>query len=338
MKINKNEIPENPLKLFKFIQIKPGKFLMGSPKDEEGRCDDENQVDVEITHPFEMQETQVTQLQYFSIMNINPSSYEGMQKPVQNICWDDIQEFIKKLNDLDSEYIYRLPTEVEWEYCCRAGTTTPYSFDNNDIKDYAHFNSADGPIDVKSKNPNPWGLFGMHGNVWELCNDRYLNKLTGGKDPQNLEIGSYRVLRGGSWRNDAQVLRSAYRSAVFPGYRIDYVGFRLVRTPISKDFAAKESAAIEMSKDILKEWEADAEELYSIHTNEGGTINPEIFERQLALIELIRKKDESLNGMLESFEMASKHFPARITESLDGYFLGEPEKAKKALALTEELK
>jgi formylglycine-generating enzyme required for sulfatase activity len=173
--INTIDAKEDLLKLFKFVSIQPGKFIMGSPKDEEGRYSDEDQKEVEITKSFEMLETPVTQLQYYSIMDINPSCYEGLQKPVHNVSWNDAIEFCKKLNGLDPDHYYRLPTEAEWEYCCRAGTTTSYSF-GNDIKNldqFAHFNSNYGPINVKFLLPNPWGLYDMHGNIWEWVLDYY---------------------------------------------------------------------------------------------------------------------------------------------------------------------
>lgn len=230
----KSKQKENPLNLFKFVSISSGKFLMGSPEDEKGRYKDENQVEVEITKPFEMQETQVTQLQYFTIMEINPATYEGMQKPVHNVSWSDTQKFISKMNELDSEYTYRLPTEAEWEYSCRAGTTTSYSWDDKfSISNYAKFNSNNGPVNVKSLDPNPWGLYDMHGNVWEWTSDWYGETLPGGVDPKGPDTGSLRVVRGGSWSYDARGLRSAYRFDVRPARRSDFLGFRLVRTRIS---------------------------------------------------------------------------------------------------------
>lgn len=232
MKKQNTKSKEDPLRLFKFVRIHAGKFLMGSPRDEKGRYSDEDRIEVEITQPFEMLETAVTQLQYFSIMEINPSSYEGMQKPVQNVSWEDCQTFIKKLNEIDPQFrhIYRLPTEAEWEYCCRAGSYSPYW---EPIEQFAHFNSSDGPVNVKSKRPNDFGLYDMHGNVWEWCSDWYQKKLKGGKDPQGPDIGSLRVFRGGSWSSRARDLRSASRGDAAPGGRDGGLGFRLVRTPVS---------------------------------------------------------------------------------------------------------
>jgi formylglycine-generating enzyme len=227
-----NTFKENPISRFKFISISPGRFTMGSPKNEVGRFDDENQVEIELTEPFEMQETQVTQLQWHSIMETDPSGYEGIQKPVHNVSWFDAQEFCAKLNELDSKYIYRLPTEAEWEYCCRAGTETAYSCLNNRLEDYACFNS-DGPSSVKNFKPNPWGLYDMHGNVWEWCEDAYSEELPDGKNSLN-KLGSHRVIRGGSWINFyPRLLRSAIRGGIDPGLRFVHVGFRLVRNKVS---------------------------------------------------------------------------------------------------------
>ncbi len=238
MKIKK-QTKENPLNFFKFIPIPSGKFTMGSPESEENRYSDEKQVEVEITKPFEMGKAQVTQLQYYSIMNVNPSTYEGMQRPVHNVSWSAAQKFIEKLNGLDEFYEYRLPTEAEWEYACRAGTKEAYNCPEINqleaLPGHAHFNSSDGPMNVQSKNFNGFHLYDMHGNVWEWCSDWYSNKLEGGKDPKGPKFGSSRVVRGGSWRNYARHLRSAYRYLARPDYRLDSVGFRLVRTPVNLD-------------------------------------------------------------------------------------------------------
>lgn len=224
---------ENPLKLFKFIPIPAGSFLMGSPEDEENRSSDEAQAEVEITKPFEMMETQVTQLQWQSITNSNPSDYKGIQKPVQNISWNDCQAFCEKLNKLDLEYHYRLPTEAEWEYACRSEIRGPYFCRPQYLEDFAIFDQSEGPENVKSKNPNGWGLYDMHGNVWEWCQDWYAKELKGGKDPQGPKHGSNRVIRGGSWNYDARYCRSASRINDGPDYVISNVGARFVRTKFS---------------------------------------------------------------------------------------------------------
>lgn len=226
----KTKQKENPLSLFTWVSIPAGKFTMGSPESEEGRWNDENQVEVEITKPFEMMETQVTQLQYTTIAGRNPSTYEGIQKPVQNVSWQDATDFCNFLSTvIDSEYTYRLPTEAEWEYACRAGTATKYSCQTDRLEEYATFDLNDGPENVKTGQANPWGLYDMHGNVWEWCSDWYSEKLEGGKDPKGPKTGSHRVIRGGSWDNPAQLLRSAKRDYGHPDPSCGNVGFRLVR-------------------------------------------------------------------------------------------------------------
>lgn len=154
----------------KFIEIKPGKFMMGS-----NEYEDEKPIhQVEITKPFEMMDAPVTQKQWEEVMGNNPSCFSGPNRPVENVSWHDCQEFIKKMNEKNDGYTYRLPTEAEWEYCCRAGTSTKWFHgdDENGLKEYAHFNSRE-TCDVKTKKPNPWGLYDMCGNVWEWCQDWY---------------------------------------------------------------------------------------------------------------------------------------------------------------------
>lgn len=205
----------------KSIKIKPGKFLMGSPETEIGRYSDEKQREVVIADEFEIGENPVTQKQWISLMGRNPSHFKGTNLPVENVSWDDCQNFLKKMNDKHDGYTYSLPTEAQWEYACRAGSTTAYCFGDNEtlLCDYAWYyrNSENTTHPVKLKKPNAWGLYDMHGNIWEWCQDLY-------------ESGSYRVLRGGGWANFAQYVRSAYRYRGTPGDRRSDVGFRLVRT------------------------------------------------------------------------------------------------------------
>ena len=146
-----------------------------------------------------------------------------------------MQAFITALNTAAGSDVYRLPTEAEWEYACRAGTTTRWSFgdDENQLGDYAWYdgnNSPDGTKEVGKKKPNPWGLFDMHGNVWEWCQDRYGSYSSGAQvDPTGSSSGSARVLRGGDFYSGAQAARSANRDSYSPGSRYDFLGFRLLR-------------------------------------------------------------------------------------------------------------
>jgi formylglycine-generating enzyme required for sulfatase activity len=230
-----------------FVLIPAGSFMMGSPENEPGRSDNEKQHRVTLTQDYYMQTTEVTQGQWKTIMGNNPSDFKncGDDCPVEKVSWNDVQTFLKKLNRLDSGYSYRLPTEAEWEYAARAGTTTSYSFGNDSslLSKYGNFCDSkcstklkdDSQNDrfkytapVKSYSPNPWGLYDMHGNVWEWCQDWYGKYPTGSvNNPTGPTTGSYRVIRGGSWVNFARRCRSAYRGSYGPDGAYGHLGFRL---------------------------------------------------------------------------------------------------------------
>jgi formylglycine-generating enzyme required for sulfatase activity len=185
-----------------------------------------------------MQTTEVTQGQWEAVMGSNPSYFKncGDECPVEQVSWNDIQEFIKKLNRKEGTDRYRLPTEAEGEYACRAGTTTAYSFgdDSGDLREYAWFgnNSERKTHPVGQLKPNDRGLYDMHGNVWEWCRDWYGDYPSGSvSDPTGHSSAASRVVRGGSWRYRARNCRSAYRSGSTPGVRYDDYGFRLVLSP-----------------------------------------------------------------------------------------------------------
>ena len=189
----------------RFCYCPPGQFTMGSPSSEPGHEGDENQVSVEIREGFWMAETEATQEQWESVMGSNPSDFKGSTLPVEQVSWEDVQAMVKKLNQEarpPSGYRFALPTEAQWEYACRAGTETAYAFGNKLSKTDANFDSK-GTVPVKSYRPNPWGLYDMHGNVWEWCEDWYGERLRGGVDPRGESSGVHRVLRGGSWNNFA---------------------------------------------------------------------------------------------------------------------------------------
>jgi formylglycine-generating enzyme required for sulfatase activity len=213
------------------VLVPAGKFKMGSPASEKGRSDDETQHEVTLTKPFYMGKHEVTQEQWESVMGNNPSSRtKGAKLPVTNVSWEDCQEFIKKLN-AKTKGGYRLPTESEWEYACRAGTTTAYSCGDNLKKSDANID-GDSIKAVGSYRPNAFGLYDMHGNVWEWCNDWY-GSLQDGEvtDPKGAATGSSRVLRGGSCNGDASLARSSGRNVLSPTFRSNGLGFRLARTP-----------------------------------------------------------------------------------------------------------
>jgi formylglycine-generating enzyme len=224
----------------KFVWIPPGTFVMGSPKEEKQRQAKEAQHKVKLSKGFYLGVHLVTQEQWQAVMGNNPSDFKDEKNlPVENVSWDDCQEFAKKLRDKDRRP-YRLPTEAEWEYCCRAGTTTPFYFGKTISTDQANYNGehiyGNGKRGVYRKKTTPvgsfpanaWGLHDMHGNVWEWCQDWFgdypQNDVV---DPQGPEKGTHRVLRGGSWGNDPLYCRSAYRFRFVPGYRNFLCGFRL---------------------------------------------------------------------------------------------------------------
>ncbi len=222
---------------FKFAYIPPGTFMMGSPSSEPKRDSDETQHRVTLTKGFYMQTTEITQGQWKAVMGGNPSHFKscGDHCPVESVFWNDCQEFIRKLNQLAGTNRYRLPTEAEWEYAARAGSSARWSFGDNEaqLKEYAWYseNSGGKTQSVARKKPNAWGLYDMHGNVWEWCQDWYGKYPSGSvTDPTGPSSGSYRVLRGGSWDSSAGYCRSAYRFHYTPGGRYSLLGARLLRS------------------------------------------------------------------------------------------------------------
>jgi len=215
------------------VLILAGKFVMGSPKNEKDRDDDEVQHEVTISKPFYMGKYEVMQEEWESVMGNNPSNIKGANLPVTDVSWLDCQDFIKKLNG-KTKGGYRLPTEAEWEYACRAGTKTAYSFGDTITLSDANYGDTKNskPVAVGSYKPNAFGLYDMHGNVFEWCEDWYGEYPEGAvTDPKGPDLGERRVLRGGSFVNLAWNTRSADRSNGIPGDRYDVVGFRLARTP-----------------------------------------------------------------------------------------------------------
>ena len=232
-----NQIFSSPTLMAKFALIPAGTFTMGSPSSEPGRDIDETQHPVTISRPFYMQTTEVTQGQWKRVMGNNPSSFGGCGDdcPVEKVSWNDVQEFILKLNSMEGTDKYRLPTEAQWEYAARAGTTTRfYTGDNDDDLSRAGWhegNSGSKTQPVGKRMPNAWGLYDMHGNVWEWVQDWKKDYPSGSvTDPEGPSSGSGRVGRGGSWPSRVRDCRSAVRYRDDPGDRLGDVGFRLLRT------------------------------------------------------------------------------------------------------------
>jgi formylglycine-generating enzyme required for sulfatase activity/predicted Ser/Thr protein kinase len=219
-----------------------GTFLMGSPEGETRRRIDEDQVKVTLTRGFWMGETAVTQKLYKHVTGKNPSHFRGRRVPVERVSWYDAVEFCVMLTEWERSVgrlgptdEYRLPTEAEWEYACRAGTTTAYWFGDEaaELDEYGWYkgNSEGCTHDVGLMPGNACGLCDMHGNVWEWCGDLYSEELPGGCDPMVRSKGSSRVYRGGSWNNSAGYCRSAYRGDLDPSSRSFFLGFRLALSP-----------------------------------------------------------------------------------------------------------
>jgi formylglycine-generating enzyme required for sulfatase activity len=175
-------------------------------------------------------------------MGTNPSQFKGANHPVENVSWDDAQAFITRMNEMKAALRLCLPTEAQWEYACRSGTSTPFSFGEgitpeivNYNGNYPYHNGSKGEYreqttEVGSFPPNAWGLYEMHGNVWEWCQDWYSDyKEEAQVDPQGPGEGTRRVLRGGSWIRNGRRCRSASRHRVVPSLRFGYDGFRLAR-------------------------------------------------------------------------------------------------------------
>ncbi len=226
-----------------FSYIPSGSFVMGSPAGEPGRSADETQHEVKLSKAFFMQTTEVTQKQWKDVMGTSHSFFStcGENCPVQNVSWDDAQIFIAALNQL-GEGTCRLPTEAEWEYAARAGSTTAFANGgitqtecspadpNLNLMGWYCGNANDSIHPVGAKQANRWGLHDMHGNVWEWCQDWYGAYPTGSvTDPAGPATGSDKVFRGGSWDYAARFCRSALRSKFPAGFSWNNIGFRVLR-------------------------------------------------------------------------------------------------------------
>jgi formylglycine-generating enzyme required for sulfatase activity len=236
--------------------IAPGEFAMGSPPDEAERFDDETLHQVILSRGFWLADTACTQALWQAVLERNPSHFKGADQPVEQVSWDDVQGFLTRLNAMMPGQDFRLPTEAEWEYACRAGTTSPFWFGEQITPEQVNYNGnypyaggtegkyREETVPVKALPCNSWGLYQMHGNVWEWCQDWQGEYPTGTViDPTGPDTGAGRVLRGGTWFNlgadrvlrgggwfhDGRHARAARRHAFRPGYRNLGIGFRLAR-------------------------------------------------------------------------------------------------------------
>lgn len=237
----------------RFVPIRPGSFMMGTPERDAELFPWEKQHLVKLTNAFEMQMTPVTQKQYFDVMGTNPSFFQNQQNcpqtfmeidgaslcpnhPVEQVSYSDAQFFILRLNHNNTDgYFYRLPTEAEWEYAARAGSSARYSF-GNDLSRLALYswfseNSSDQTHEVAHLRANDFGLYDMHGNVHQWIQDWFAYDYGSGNqiNPSGPSSGRYRATRGGAWDSDAELLRSANRGRSLPSNQFSNLGFRLVR-------------------------------------------------------------------------------------------------------------
>ena len=222
------------------VVIPSGTFMMGTKDDpfaKTPQSKDEQPQHLVSIRSFSIGKYEITQEQWYAVMGYTPSHFKGRTLPVEQVSWNDTQEFIQKLNAKTGK-TYRLPTEAEWEYTARAGSQTEFSFgDNeNDLGRYAWFtgNSSSQTHPVGEKQPNAFGLFDMHGNVWEWTQDCWNENYVGAPNDSSAWTQgdcSRRVLRGGSWFNGPPVLRSANRYGLTAAFRLNSFGFRVARTP-----------------------------------------------------------------------------------------------------------
>jgi formylglycine-generating enzyme required for sulfatase activity len=237
-----SQIEKNSIGM-ELVLIPPGKFQMGSPASEKDRSAYEEQVDVMLTKAYYIGKTEVTQGQWRAAMGTTPwqsrdSVREGDNFAATFVSWMDAQEFCKKLSEKENA-AYRLPSEAEWEYACRGGSTTRFAFGDDDSRlgEFAWHgkNSWDAgeryAHEVGRKQPNSFGLYDMHGNVWEMCDDVKVDELPGGTDPLVTRGGSSRVARGGCWFRSSYFCRTAIRFSASPSRGHDNEGFRVARSP-----------------------------------------------------------------------------------------------------------
>lgn len=249
-----------------FIKVPAGSFMMGSPATEIRRDKNEILHPVTLTQSFYLQTTEVTQQQWIDVMGVNPSHFKncGMDCPVENVSHSDAMAFIEKLNKMEQTIHYRLPTEAEWEYAARAGTTTAFfngpmvhgrDYNTNPYLDRAgwyYWNAMQAPHQAALKDPNPWGFYDMHGNVWEWCSDwQRPYPFHADKDPKGAEFGEAKIRRGGSWAHYPEYCRSAYRSWYDPEDTNPEMGFRVAITRLEKKPIAVKAIPVQPPQPVV---------------------------------------------------------------------------------------
>jgi len=224
------------------VLIPAGEFMMGSPAAEKGAAADEKpQHRVRITKAFYLGRYPVTQEQWTAVMGGNPSYFKGPKNPVEEVSWDDGLLFFMRLNEKVGGGKFQFPTEAQWEYACRAGSTTRYCFGDDEagLAEYGWYDKIAGGTThpVGGKKPNAWGLYDMHGNVWQWCadwNDSTYYAHSPIDDPTGPASGTLRISHGGCWFSGAGAARSANHGRIEPEHRGSHIGFRAAFVPWDK--------------------------------------------------------------------------------------------------------
>ncbi len=255
-----------PVPALTFRPIPSGEFRMGGT---DGTPDEVPVHVVRLTRGFEIGAYEVTQAQWESVMGVNPSRFKGPERPVENVSWDDVQQFLAALNRLGDGYHYRLPTEAEWEYAARAGSDTVRPNAVSEVAWYRE-NSGGETQPVGGKRPNAWGLYDMIGNIGEWCQDWYGPDYYGAgptQDPRGPERGEFRIVRGGTFGLYEWHLRFSSRSPLPPGFRFEDFGFRCVREKLAAGGAGPGRPSTSATSDVAGRWEGTLDLSFS----NGGT-------------------------------------------------------------------
>jgi pseudouridine synthase len=314
----------------RFRWINPDEFLMGSPADEPERLEWEQQHSVTLTQGLWLADTACTQAMWTAVRGENPSHFrDNADNPVEIVSWDGVQQFIERLNGAVPGLMARLPTEAEWEYACRAGSSTPFTFGKNITTEQVNYegnfpytNGVKGwsrkqTMPVKSLPPNPWGLYEMHGNVWEWCAD-WFGEYEPSRvvDPLGPIQGSERVVRGGSWNFDGCFARSSYRYQKGPAFRTDSIGFRLALGRTSM------SGSAEQSRPAV---DRDGKRLNKVLSQLGyGSGYGYSYGSSRGVDDMIRQGRISING--EQAKLGDRYFPGDKIE-IDGRPIDIPEES-----------
>jgi formylglycine-generating enzyme required for sulfatase activity len=324
-----------------FVWVDPGTFVMGSPETEVGRSDDQTpQHEVTISQGFYLGKYEITQGQWEAVTETAP--WVGADQvrlnpihPAVNMSWNEVQAFVHQLNVAVGDSLYRLPTEAEWEYACRAGTTTPWSSGDDEslLKDYAWYSESAWNLGLEyaqpvgAKLPNPWGLFDMHGNVLEFCQDWYGPYTAESQtDPTGPTTGSVRIIRSGYYDYDAPLVRSAFRERFLPHFRQFHIGGRLLRMANPIPLLGQEKITVRTPADLTHEMVLIPEGEFTMGTtfqqeqalgdvgSFSAWVQDERPAREVALEAYYIDKYEVTNAQYQAFVRATGRAPSKFAD------------------------